>query len=195
MRAGNPHPESLSSVVRWCPPLISAWPTPTPGAPDFGGISEAFNSPLQTIRDALRYRARGSHLFTKRFSQRDLYNRRQCGLHFHQYESVRLGLGQPERAGCEPATDSCFFPEVIEHSPCWIFASRLFLYRRADTWNARGESARLSGWPPDRRDRRSGAARRRIRRPSSASREAITEVICLSLETALRRRISCAAKQ
>ncbi len=32
-------------------PLISAWPVPTPGAPDFGGISEAFNSPLQTIRD------------------------------------------------------------------------------------------------------------------------------------------------
>jgi hypothetical protein len=32
-------------------PLISAWPAPSPGAPDFGGISEALNSPLQTIRD------------------------------------------------------------------------------------------------------------------------------------------------
>ncbi|MBV8808195.1 MAG: carboxypeptidase regulatory-like domain-containing protein, partial [Acidobacteriaceae bacterium] len=32
-------------------PLIDAWPVPTPGAPDFGGISEAFNNPLQTIRD------------------------------------------------------------------------------------------------------------------------------------------------
>jgi len=32
-------------------PLINAWPEPTPGAPDFGGISEAFNNPLQTIRD------------------------------------------------------------------------------------------------------------------------------------------------
>ena len=31
--------------------LINAWPAPTPGAPDFGGISEAFNNPLQTIRD------------------------------------------------------------------------------------------------------------------------------------------------
>ncbi|HTW65098.1 MAG TPA: carboxypeptidase regulatory-like domain-containing protein [Bryobacteraceae bacterium] len=32
-------------------PFINAWPAPTPGAPDFGGISEAFNNPLQTIRD------------------------------------------------------------------------------------------------------------------------------------------------
>lgn len=32
-------------------PLISAWPEPSPGGADFGGISEAFNNPLQTIRD------------------------------------------------------------------------------------------------------------------------------------------------
>jgi len=32
-------------------PLINAWPAPSPGAPDFGGISQAFNNPLQTIRD------------------------------------------------------------------------------------------------------------------------------------------------
>jgi hypothetical protein len=32
-------------------PLINAWPVPSAGAPDFGGISEAFNNPLQTIRD------------------------------------------------------------------------------------------------------------------------------------------------
>ncbi|HEY3838843.1 MAG TPA: carboxypeptidase regulatory-like domain-containing protein, partial [Bryobacteraceae bacterium] len=32
-------------------PLINAWPAPSPGAADFGGISEAFNNPLQTIRD------------------------------------------------------------------------------------------------------------------------------------------------
>jgi len=31
--------------------LISLWPAPTPGAPSFGGIAEAFNNPLQTIRD------------------------------------------------------------------------------------------------------------------------------------------------
>ncbi len=32
-------------------PLINAWPVATAGAPDFGGISEAINNPLQTIRD------------------------------------------------------------------------------------------------------------------------------------------------
>jgi hypothetical protein len=32
-------------------PLVDAWPSATPGAPDFGGISEAFNNPLQTIRE------------------------------------------------------------------------------------------------------------------------------------------------
>jgi len=31
--------------------LINAWPAQSAGAPDFGGISEAFNNPLQTIRD------------------------------------------------------------------------------------------------------------------------------------------------
>lgn len=31
--------------------LLNLWPTPSPGAPDFGGISEAFNTPLQIIHD------------------------------------------------------------------------------------------------------------------------------------------------
>ncbi len=31
--------------------LINSWPVPSANAPDFGGISEAFNNPLQTIRD------------------------------------------------------------------------------------------------------------------------------------------------
>ena len=32
-------------------PLLSLWPVQSAGAPDFGGIAEAFSSPLQTIRD------------------------------------------------------------------------------------------------------------------------------------------------
>ena len=48
-------------------PLINAWPAPTPGAPDFGGISEAFNNPLQTIRDDF-----GTVRFDHNFSSKDL---------------------------------------------------------------------------------------------------------------------------
>ena len=44
-------------------PLISAWPVPSPGASDFGGISEAFNNPLQTIRDDFGT-ARLDHIFS-----------------------------------------------------------------------------------------------------------------------------------
>ena len=43
--------------------LINAWPVPSPNAPDFGGISEAFNSPLQTIRDDFGT-ARLDHIFS-----------------------------------------------------------------------------------------------------------------------------------
>src|SRR5581483_3551547 len=50
-------------------PLAAAWPTPTAGAPDFGGISEAFNHPLQTIRDDFGT-ARLDHIF----SQKDTLN-------------------------------------------------------------------------------------------------------------------------
>jgi hypothetical protein len=50
--APNPCPASgLAQVGATVSPLINAWPVPSPGAPDFGGISEAFNNPLQTIRD------------------------------------------------------------------------------------------------------------------------------------------------
>jgi hypothetical protein len=48
--APSPCPASGLSFVG-VSPLINAWPAPTAGAPDFGGIAEAFNNPLQTIRD------------------------------------------------------------------------------------------------------------------------------------------------
>ena len=48
--APSPCPSSGLAFVG-VTPLLALWPAPTPGAPDFGGIAEAFNSPLQTIRD------------------------------------------------------------------------------------------------------------------------------------------------
>jgi hypothetical protein len=50
-------------------PLIDAWPAPSPNAPDFGGISEAFNNPLQTIRDDY-----GTTRLDQIFSPRDTFN-------------------------------------------------------------------------------------------------------------------------
>jgi hypothetical protein len=52
--APNPCPPSGMVNVGVAPsvvPLLALWPTQSPSAPDFGGIAEAFNSPLQTIRD------------------------------------------------------------------------------------------------------------------------------------------------
>lgn len=66
--APNPCPASGLAFVG-VSPLVGAWPTPTSGAPDFGGISEAFNNPLQTIRDAFGT-ARLDHIF----SQKDTVN-------------------------------------------------------------------------------------------------------------------------
>jgi hypothetical protein len=52
--------------------LINAWPVPTPGAPDFGGISEAYNNPLQTIRDDFGT-ARIDHTFSSRDTLNTVY--------------------------------------------------------------------------------------------------------------------------
>ncbi len=55
-------------------PLLNAWPTPSPGAPDFGGISEAFNNPLQTIRDDFGTFSFGPPLLEEGLAQRGLYH-------------------------------------------------------------------------------------------------------------------------
>ncbi len=52
--APNPCPPSGMVDVGVAPsvaPLLALWPVQSANAPDFGGIAEAFNSPLQTIRD------------------------------------------------------------------------------------------------------------------------------------------------
>ena len=53
-------------------PLINLWPAPTPGAPDFGGIAEAFNAPLQTIRDDFGT-VRLDHLFSSKDTLSAIY--------------------------------------------------------------------------------------------------------------------------
>jgi hypothetical protein len=53
-------------------PLINAWPAASPGAPDFGGISEAFNNPLQTIRDTFS-NVRVDQIFSPKDSLSGIY--------------------------------------------------------------------------------------------------------------------------
>ena len=53
-------------------PLINAWPLPSPGAPEFGGISEAFNNPLQLIRDNFGT-ARLDHIFSEKDALNTVY--------------------------------------------------------------------------------------------------------------------------
>ncbi|HEY1767421.1 MAG TPA: carboxypeptidase-like regulatory domain-containing protein [Terracidiphilus sp.] len=59
---GNVHVGVAPAVV----PFLSLWPTPSPSAPDFGGIAEAFGSPLQTIRDTF-----GTARLDRTFSEKD----------------------------------------------------------------------------------------------------------------------------
>ncbi len=66
--APNPCPNSGLAFVG-VSPLINLWPAPTPGASDFGGISVAFNNPLQTIRDNF-----GTARLDQVFSEHDQLN-------------------------------------------------------------------------------------------------------------------------
>ncbi len=50
-------------------PLFALWPTPTPNAPDYGGIAVAYNNPLQTIRDDF-----GTIRLDRTFSQNDTFS-------------------------------------------------------------------------------------------------------------------------
>jgi len=68
--APNPCPPSGMVNVGVTPsvvPLLALWPTQSQNAPDFGGIAEAFNSPLQTIRDDF-----GTVRLDRVFSSKDL---------------------------------------------------------------------------------------------------------------------------
>jgi hypothetical protein len=71
----NPCPASGLVNVGVAPgvaPLLALWPEPSPGAPDFGGIGEAFNSPLQTIRDDFGT-ARVDHVWSGKDSASGVY--------------------------------------------------------------------------------------------------------------------------
>ncbi|MFZ3215531.1 MAG: carboxypeptidase regulatory-like domain-containing protein [Candidatus Acidiferrales bacterium] len=66
---------SLASRAAAAPsvvPLLSLWPTPPAGAPDYNGISPVFSSPLQTIREDFGT-ARVDHIFSERDTLSGVY--------------------------------------------------------------------------------------------------------------------------
>ena len=60
-----PDATSRAAAVASVQPLLSLWPMPPSGAPDFSGIAEDFSSPLQTIREDFGT-ARVDHIFSPR---------------------------------------------------------------------------------------------------------------------------------
>jgi hypothetical protein len=81
-RAGSLPCNIISPVPSPCPAsglsfvgvssLVNLWPAPSAGAPDFGGIAEAFNNPLQTIRDDFGT-ARVDHIFSTKDTLSAIY--------------------------------------------------------------------------------------------------------------------------
>jgi carboxypeptidase family protein len=67
-----PDAASRAAAVPSVQPLLSLWPTPPPGAPDFSGIAEVFSSPLQTIREDFGT-ARVDHIFSQRDTLAGIY--------------------------------------------------------------------------------------------------------------------------
>ncbi len=66
-----PNPSGMADVgvAPSVKPLLALWPVQSPNAPDFGGIAEAFNSPLQTIRDSF-----GTTRLDRIFSEKDTFS-------------------------------------------------------------------------------------------------------------------------
>jgi len=67
-----PDAASRAAAVPSVQPLLSLWPTPPAGAPDFGGIAEVFGSPLQTIREDFGT-TRVDHIFSQRDTLAAIY--------------------------------------------------------------------------------------------------------------------------
>ena len=110
-------------------PLINLWPAPSPGAPDFGGIAEAFNNPLQTIRDDFGT-ARVDHIFSEKDQLSVVYTMDDSA----DFTPTSTNLLQhrrrkPARTSGEHRRNPHFLADLAEHRSLRLFARRLFLYR------------------------------------------------------------------
>jgi hypothetical protein len=67
-----PSAASRAAAAPSVQPLLNLWPTPVPGSQDFNGISEAFSSPLQTVREDFGT-SRLDHIFSQKDSLAAVY--------------------------------------------------------------------------------------------------------------------------
>ena len=76
VQAGHPDAQPLPGLrIGFCRGVaadLRRGPRPRPGAPDFGGIAEAFNNPLQTIRDDFGT-LRLDHIFSQKDTLSAIY--------------------------------------------------------------------------------------------------------------------------
>jgi len=104
-------------------PLIGAWPAASPGAPDFGGISEAFNNPLQTIRDDFGT-LRLDHIFSQKDTLSGVYTVDDSG----DYTPTSFNLYSTDVASLREQVAS--LEETHVFSPAWLNTVR-FGFSRA----------------------------------------------------------------
>ena len=140
-------------------PLINAWPAPTPGAPDFGGIAEAFNNPLQTIRDDFGTVRLDHDLLAEGLAERDLHHRRQRGFHAHQHQFLQHRRRKP----CASRWRACeethvFSPTLLNTARVGYSRAGYFFTGEPTPGTPAAEPAGISG---GRSDRRAGGGRQR----------------------------------
>ena len=167
LQAGDARRRVLAPPPDWSfvgvSPLINAWPAPTPGAPDFGGISEAFNNPLQTIRDDFGT-VRLDHIFSAKDTLNAVYTiDDSADFTPTSTNAYSTDVGEPARAGGQHGGDARLFAVTAEHRAHRLLARRLLLHRRTDTRHSGRRVCRASCTGTRWARSWSAAARRRIR--------------------------------
>ena len=144
--APNPCPASGLVDVGVAPaavPLLNLWPVPSANSPDFGGIAEVFNSPLQIIRDDFG---------TVRFDQDISVNDRLTGVYTiddsddNTPTSANLYSTDLENLREQVASldeTHVFSPRLLNVAPAGVFARRIFLHWRTHAGHAGRKRRRI----------------------------------------------------
>ena len=120
-------------------------------APDFNGIAEVFSSPLQTIREDFGT-VRVDHVFSHKDTLSGIYT-------IDDGDDFTATAGNPYSSDVVTLREQVFSleethvfsPTLAEYGARWLFARRIFLHRRANAGNTRGQRPGIFGGAPGRR--------------------------------------------